>query len=227
MAVSSAASRSERSFSVSAENGTVVSGRLTPLRSDNLPPTSTRVTIRFLSTSVATSLILPSSSKSVWPGSMAAKISGCGSCARLASPGAGSSSRVKISPLVSVAGPAAKLPTLSLGPCRSTRMPIGRPCSSSTARIVATSSRMRSWLVWLMLMRKTSAPAVNSFAITLRSEDAGPRVATIFVRRRRRISCGFGTEASERPAGWPAEAFEASGHATAAVVAWAPGRPIR
>ena len=129
MPVSSAASRSERSFSVSAENGTVVSGRLTPLRSDNLPPTSTRVTIRLLSTSVATSLILPSSSKSVWPGSMAAKISGCGSCARLASPGAGSSSRVKISSLVSVAGPAAKLPTLSLGPCRSTRMPIGRPCS--------------------------------------------------------------------------------------------------
>ena len=27
------------------------------------------------------------------------------------------------------------------------RMPIGRPCSSSTARIAATSSRMRSWLV--------------------------------------------------------------------------------
>ena len=82
----------------------------------NLPPTSTRVTMRLWSTSVATSLILPSSSKSVWPGSMAAKISGCGRCARVASPGAGSSSRTKISPLVSVAGPAAKLPTLSLGP---------------------------------------------------------------------------------------------------------------
>ena len=32
-------------------------------------------------------------------------------------------------------GPSAKLPTRSFGPCRSTRMPIGRPCSASTARI--------------------------------------------------------------------------------------------
>ena len=47
MPVSSAASRSERSLSVSAENGIVVSGRLTPLRSESLPPTSTRVTMRF------------------------------------------------------------------------------------------------------------------------------------------------------------------------------------
>src|SRR2546430_3585564 len=38
------ASRSERSFSVSAENPIVVSGRLTPLRAESLPPTSTRVT---------------------------------------------------------------------------------------------------------------------------------------------------------------------------------------
>ncbi len=51
MPVSSAASRSERSFGVSAESGIVVSGRLTPLRSDSLPPTSTRVTMRFLSAS--------------------------------------------------------------------------------------------------------------------------------------------------------------------------------
>ena len=39
---SSAASRSERSFAAIAENGIVVSGRLTPLRADSLPPTSTR-----------------------------------------------------------------------------------------------------------------------------------------------------------------------------------------
>src|SRR5215470_28663 len=38
-----------------------------------------------------------------------------------------------------------------------------------------------------MLMRKTSAPARNRLAIMLRSEEAGPRVATILVRRRRRI----------------------------------------
>ena len=57
-------------MSASAENGIIVSGRLTPLRSDSLPPTSTRVTMRFGSASVAVSLILPSSSSSVWPGLM-------------------------------------------------------------------------------------------------------------------------------------------------------------
>ena len=48
MPASSAASRSERSLGASAEVGMVVSGRLTPLRSDNLPPTSTRVAMRLL-----------------------------------------------------------------------------------------------------------------------------------------------------------------------------------
>jgi len=37
-------SRSERSFSVSADDPIVVSGRLTPLRAESLPATSTRVT---------------------------------------------------------------------------------------------------------------------------------------------------------------------------------------
>src|SRR5262249_41110820 len=50
-------------------------------------------------------------------------------------------------------------------------------------------------------MRKTSAPAWNRLAMTRRSEDAGPRVATILVRRRRRISCGFAPAASARAAG--------------------------
>src|SRR3981081_1484585 len=65
-------------------------------------------------------------------------------------------------------------------------------------------------------MRKTSAPALNRFAMTLRSEDAGPRVATILVRRRRRISCGFGTEAPARAGGRPPEGSEASGRARVA-----------
>ena len=114
-------------------------------------------------------------------------ISGCGRCTRLASPGAGSESSTKVSPFTSIAGPPAKVPTRSFGPCRSTRIPIGRPCSLSIARIAATSSRMRACVVWLMLMRKTSAPARNRFAIAVLSEDAGPSVATILVRRRRRI----------------------------------------
>src|SRR6516165_9673896 len=36
-------------------------------------------------------------------------------------------------------------------------------------------------------MRKASAPAANRLAMTLRSEEAGPSVATTLVRRRRRI----------------------------------------
>ena len=47
MPASSAASRSERSLAVERrERDRSVSGRLTPLRSDSLPPTSTRVTMR-------------------------------------------------------------------------------------------------------------------------------------------------------------------------------------
>ena len=46
---------------------------------------------------------------------------------RNALPGAGSESSVKVSPFFSIAEPSANFPTRSLGPCRSTRMPIGRP----------------------------------------------------------------------------------------------------
>ena len=181
------ASRSERSLSVSAEEPIVVSGRLTPLRADSLPPTTTRVTARFGDVSVATSLILPSSSSSVWPTSSAARISGCGRCTRVASPGALSSSSTKVAPFSSVTLSSLKVPTRSFGPCRSARMPIGRPEAFSTARIAACSLRIASCDVWLMLMRNTSAPASNSRAIVASSEEEGPSVAMIFVRRSRLI----------------------------------------
>ena len=42
-----------------------------------------------------------------------------------------------------------------------------------------------------MLMRNTSAPAWNSRAIIARSDEAGPSVATILVRRRRLIVRDF------------------------------------
>src|SRR6185312_13105374 len=54
--------------------------------------------------------------------------------------------------------------------------------------MVLTSSRILSCGVWLMLMRNTSAPASNSFRIIALSEDAGPRVARILMRRRRLIA---------------------------------------
>src|ERR1700749_1978818 len=51
--------------------------------------------------------------------------------------------------------------------------------------MVATISRILSCGVWLMLMRKISAPASNSLRIIALSDDAGPRVARILIRRSR------------------------------------------
>ncbi len=97
-------------------------------------------------------------------------------------------SSVKTSPLRNWTPPASNSPTLSFGPCRSTRMPIGRSNSSSSERIIATRSRIASCEAWLMLMRKTSAPALNRLATMARSAEAGPRVAMILTRRLRRIT---------------------------------------
>src|ERR1700722_3763697 len=55
--------------------------------------------------------------------------------------------------------------------------------------MVLTSSRILSCEVWLILMRKTSAPASNRRRIIALSEDAGPSVARILIRRSRLISC--------------------------------------
>src|SRR6266702_6972940 len=55
--------------------------------------------------------------------------------------------------------------------------------------MVLTNSRILSCGVWLMLMRNTSAPASNSLRIIARSDEAGPRVARILIRRRRLIVC--------------------------------------
>ena len=88
--------------------------------------------------------------------------------------------------------PSLKASTRSLGPCRSTRMPMGRPNCFSTARMVATRSRIMSWVEWDMLMRNTSAPASNRRAMVAWSEEAGPSVARIFTRRRRLITSSGG-----------------------------------
>src|SRR3954463_14227311 len=51
--------------------------------------------------------------------------------------------------------------------------------------MVATSSRNLSCGVWLMLILKMSAPASNSLRIIALSEEAGPSVARILIRRSR------------------------------------------
>src|ERR1700728_5362989 len=55
--------------------------------------------------------------------------------------------------------------------------------------MVLTNSRILSCEVWLILMRKTSAPASNRRRIMALSEDAGPSVARILIRRRRLMAC--------------------------------------
>src|SRR5258708_38423359 len=75
--------------------------------------------------------------------------------------------------------------------------------------MVLTSSRILSCGVWLILMRNTSAPASNSLRIIALSEEAGPRVARILIRRRRLIVCFRGLRLAAdprpgalRPANW-------------------------
>src|SRR5260221_14776752 len=81
--------------------------------------------------------------------------------------------------------------------------------------MVLTSSRILSCEVWLILMRKTSAPASNRRRIIALSEDAGPRVARILMRRRRlmawfralRLAADQTRPEAPRPADWAGQAM--------------------
>src|SRR6266699_6104274 len=78
--------------------------------------------------------------------------------------------------------------------------------------MVLTSSRILSCEVWLILMRNTSAPASNRRRIIALSEEAGPSVARILMRRRRLMVCFRALVADQtcpealRPAGWAGRA---------------------
>src|SRR5690348_10427018 len=77
-----------------------------------------------------------------------------------------------------------------------------------------TSSRILSCGVWLILMRNTSAPASNSRRIMALSDDAGPSVARILIRRRRLMAYFRAQRLGDqrrpeafRPAGWAGWAY--------------------
>src|SRR5713101_5369245 len=78
--------------------------------------------------------------------------------------------------------------------------------------MVLTSSRIVSCEVWLILMRRTSAPASNKRRIIALSEEAGPSVARILMRRRRLMVCFRARAADQtcpeapRPADWAGRA---------------------
>src|SRR3954471_1744479 len=63
--------------------------------------------------------------------------------------------------------------------------------------MVCTSSRILSCGVWLMLMRNTAAPASDSFRLIALSDDAGPRVARILMRRSRLMAWAPLAEAAD------------------------------
>src|SRR3977135_1536074 len=95
--------------------------------------------------------------------------------------------------------------------------------------MVLTSSRILSCEVWLILMRNTSAPASNSRLIIALSDDAGPSVARILMRRRRLMACYRALAADQtRPAAYGPANWAGRAH-------WAfpegcrgrPGRPFR
>ena len=85
-----------------------------------------------------------------------------------------------VSPGLTAAEPPANVPRRSFGPCRW----IGVFRSAARCRVRRHGSfprfAIRFWLVSLILMRKTSAPALNSFAIMSSIRRSGPSVATIF-----------------------------------------------
>jgi hypothetical protein len=53
----------------------------------------------------------------------------------------------------------------------------------ATVRTRSTRLRWRSWVSWLMLSRATLRPAATMSSRTPGASVAGPRVATILVRR--------------------------------------------
>ncbi len=140
--VRSAHRRSSMSFSERAGTLTATPGRFSPLLSLTLPPTSTRVTTSWPSTSVTRSRSLPSSTRIGSPG--------------LTSPGrpayvvpqivwSPSTSRVVItnsSPTASFAFPEANVASRIFGPCRSAMIPTPWPVASDAWR---TMSYRRRW----------------------------------------------------------------------------------
>ncbi len=71
-------------------------------------------------------------------GRNARKISGWGRQTRFWSPSAGLESNVNVAPLASLIARSLNAPMRSFGPCKSSRMPMGRPNSLWTSRIIRT-----------------------------------------------------------------------------------------
>ena len=104
---------------------------------------------------------------------------------RRASPSASCSPQTNVtsSPGLSSAMPSTSLPMRSFGPGRSCRIATGRPARFAASRTRCAVSACSSALPWEKFSRATSMPASTMRTSTSGSREAGPMVATIFVRR--------------------------------------------
>ncbi len=139
-------SRSARSFSDRAANGSTTSGTFTPLRFEITPPMITSQLAKSAPHSMTLRRILPSLTNRLAPGFSAAKISGWGRQTREASPSSGSRSRRKAAPTTNCSLSPENTPTRSFGPCRSARMPMVLFRLLSTSRMIRCFSRISAWL---------------------------------------------------------------------------------
>ena len=87
------------------------------------------------------------------------------------------------SPGLSSTTPSRSLPMRSFGPGRSCRIATWRPARPAASRTRRAVSACSSALPWEKFRRATSIPASTMRARTSGSREAGPIVATIFVRR--------------------------------------------
>ena len=178
---SSASSRSSMSLRVMDGIGIGTPGRLTPLCEVTTPPVSTAQRARPCSIVSTRSRTSPSSISTSCPGwstsLITAGLTGSSPSLELSPPATTTSS-----PRASVTGPSSS-PMRSLGPWRSAISASGRPISASVARTARARSRCSSWVPCERLSRAPSIPAFASAASCSGDAEAGPIVATIFVRR--------------------------------------------
>ena len=86
-------------------------------------------------------------------------------------------------PFTSSTWPSFTLPVRIFGPERSWRSATGRWSRAAMSRAARITSRCSSCVPWEKFSRKTFTPARMSFSSISGLREAGPMVATIFVRR--------------------------------------------
>mmetsp|Transcript_32171 Transcript_32171/g.86160 ORF Transcript_32171/g.86160 Transcript_32171/m.86160 type:complete len:408 (+) Transcript_32171:1330-2553(+) len=193
-------SASSTSFSVKAAQSISQSGTFTPFLAFSLPP---RTTFTFSSWSLSfwttATFMRPSSMRRSTPGTQALIRAFCSmvgfivirpgfmlSLSSLERPNS------KISPSIRGTGSPSSSPTLNLGPCRSPKTSTFLPSSSANLRISGYTRSKSPPRRCEQFKRNMSVPArIISFSFSSLHE-AGPKLATTFVlRRRSSVSCFF------------------------------------